>query len=131
NVIPNPTVNYTDPNSTGTLTFVPVTNANGSSTITVTVKDNGGTSNGGQDTITRQFNVTVSPLADVRISQTAIPSPAFLGGTINFKLAVTNAGPTTATGVQATNIFPTGIGSVTVTPSQGTSSNFPGGVVCS
>ena len=38
-LIPNPTVNYTSPNSSGTLTFSSLTNANGTNTITVTVND--------------------------------------------------------------------------------------------
>jgi hypothetical protein len=43
-LIPNPTVNYTSANTTGTLTFTPVANGYGTATITVTVND-GGTSN--------------------------------------------------------------------------------------
>ncbi|MGL5892036.1 MAG: FG-GAP-like repeat-containing protein, partial [Bacteroidia bacterium] len=38
-LIPNPTVTYTSPNATGSLTFTPVTNATGTATITVTVND--------------------------------------------------------------------------------------------
>ena len=59
-VIPNPTVNYTSPNTTGTLTFTPVTNASGSATVTVTVND-GGVSN---NTIARTFTVTVNAVND-------------------------------------------------------------------
>ncbi len=55
NLIPNPTVNYTNANTTGKLTFAPVTNANGTATITVTVND-GGTSN---NIVTQTFTVTV------------------------------------------------------------------------
>ena len=36
-LIPKPAVNYTSPQSTGTLTYTPVANANGTATITVTV----------------------------------------------------------------------------------------------
>src|SRR5205814_399546 len=46
-LIPNPTVNYTSANATGTLTYAPVGNAFGAATITVTVTDDGGTANGG------------------------------------------------------------------------------------
>ena len=62
-LIPNPTVNYTSPNSTGTLVFAPVAGANGTATVTVRVQDNGGTANGGIDTISRSFLVTVNPTA--------------------------------------------------------------------
>ena len=60
-LIPNPTVNYTSPATTGTLTYTPVANASGTAVITVFVMDNGGTVGGGQDTsIPQQFTVTVS-----------------------------------------------------------------------
>ena len=55
-LIPNPTVTYTSPNATGNLTFTPVTDANGTATITVTVND-GATSN---NVVTRTFTVTVN-----------------------------------------------------------------------
>ncbi len=57
-LIPSPTVNYTSPNTNGSLTFTPVANANGSTLITVTV-NNGGASN---NTVTRTFTVTVNPV---------------------------------------------------------------------
>ncbi len=59
-----PVVAYTSPRATGTLSFRPVADASGIATITVTVKDDGGTANGGQDTIIRQFKVTVTPVND-------------------------------------------------------------------
>jgi hypothetical protein len=55
-LIPNPTVNYTSANTTGSLTFTPVSNGYGTATITVTVND-GGTSN---NIVTRTFTVTVN-----------------------------------------------------------------------
>ncbi|MBM4003764.1 MAG: DNRLRE domain-containing protein [Planctomycetes bacterium] len=63
NLIPNPTVNYTSPNATGSLSYAPVSNAFGSAVITVTVKDSGGTANG-VDTVTRQFTVNVLSVND-------------------------------------------------------------------
>ncbi len=54
-LIPNPTVNYTSPNTTGTLTFAPMANSYGAVTMTVMVDDGGTTSN----TIIRTFGVTV------------------------------------------------------------------------
>ena len=67
-LIPNPTVTYTSPNATGSLSYTPVAGQSGSAQITVTVKDNGGTANGGFDTTTRQFTVVV-------IAPTPTPSP--------------------------------------------------------
>jgi hypothetical protein len=81
-LIPNPDVDYTSPNFTGTLSFTPVANANGSAVITVTVNDGQNQNN----TVSRVFNVTVlavndsptiSNIADQTINQnsstTAIP----------------------------------------------------------
>lgn len=53
-LIPNPTVNYTAPNSSGTLTYTPVAGAQGSANITVTATDDGGS-------VTRTFKVQVAP----------------------------------------------------------------------
>lgn len=51
--------------STGSLTYTPAANANGTSNFTVTVRDNGGTANGGVDTSTAQtFVITVNPVND-------------------------------------------------------------------
>jgi hypothetical protein len=55
-LIPNPTVNYTNANTTGKLTFTPVTNATGTATITVTVNDGQSQSN----IVTRTFTVTIN-----------------------------------------------------------------------
>jgi hypothetical protein len=52
-LIPNPTVNYTSPNSTGSLIFTPVAGQSGTADITVTVSD-------GSLTTTRTFTVTVT-----------------------------------------------------------------------
>ena len=57
-LIPTPTVSYTSPSTTGSITFTPVANAYGSATITVTVND-GGTSN---NVVSRTFTVTVNPV---------------------------------------------------------------------
>ncbi len=56
--VPHPTVNYTSDNTTGSLEFTPV--AEGVATITVTVKDDAGTGNGGDDTYQITFDVNVS-----------------------------------------------------------------------
>lgn len=63
-LIPNPAVTYTSPNATGSVSYTPVANASGSATITVTVTDSGGTANGGINSTTRQFTVTVTAVND-------------------------------------------------------------------
>src|SRR5438034_2238768 len=60
-LIPNPTVSYTSPNTTGSLSYTPVANANGSAIITVTVTDNGG----GTNTFSRTFTVNVTAVNDL------------------------------------------------------------------
>jgi uncharacterized repeat protein (TIGR01451 family) len=59
-LIPHPTVSYTSPNPTGTLSFAPVADSNGVATITVTVNDGGASNN----ILTRTFNVTVNAVND-------------------------------------------------------------------
>jgi List-Bact-rpt repeat protein/fibronectin type III domain protein len=58
NLIPNPTVNYTSPNTTGSLTFTPVANTFGAAIITVTVNNGQAQSN----SVTRSFSVVTSAL---------------------------------------------------------------------
>jgi hypothetical protein len=86
-IVPNPTVTYTSPNGTGSLAYTPVANANGDATITVTVKDDGGTANNGIDVITRTFTVHVTPVND---------APSFTKGANVTVLE--DAGPQTITG---------------------------------
>ena len=56
----------------GTLTYTPAANANGAATLTVVLKDDGGTANGGTDTSAPQtFTITVNAVND---------APSFIGG---------------------------------------------------
>jgi hypothetical protein len=48
----------------GTLTFTPAANAYGSATVTVTARDDGGTANGGDDSTSASFTVTILPVND-------------------------------------------------------------------
>ncbi|MEC9092864.1 MAG: FG-GAP-like repeat-containing protein, partial [Planctomycetota bacterium] len=92
-LIPDPTVTYASPNSTGSLAFTPVANQNGTATITVTVED------GGLDldlstqednlTFSRTFEVTVDavndvptldPISDVTIDEDASEQTVVLTG---------------------------------------------------
>lgn len=63
-LIPAPVVTYFSTNSNGSLSLAPLTNANGTSIITVTVQDDGDTANGGTNVFSRTFSVTVNPLND-------------------------------------------------------------------
>jgi PKD repeat protein len=70
-LIPSPVVDYASPGGTGTLKFQPMPDRSGTATITVTVQDDGGTANGGQDKFSRTFGVTVLPVND---------APSFVNG---------------------------------------------------
>ncbi len=72
NLVPDPTVNYTNGQATGTLTFTPVAEQNGTATITVTVEDAG--DDGDLDEtddnrfLTRTFDVIVTAVNDLPIA---------------------------------------------------------------
>jgi CSLREA domain-containing protein len=89
-VIPNPTVTYSSPNPTGSISFTPVPNANGSAMITVTVKDDGGTANGGVDTFVRTFIVTVNAINDAPVNHVPGSQNAPLNGNLVFSAANSN-----------------------------------------
>ncbi len=63
-LIPHPAVTYTSPNTSGSLAIIPVTNTSGTVTITVKVKDDGGTADGGVDSTLTSFTVTVNSVND-------------------------------------------------------------------
>jgi VCBS repeat-containing protein len=90
-LIPNPTANYISPNATGTLTFTPVADAIGTATVTVIVQDSGGTANGGVDSVTNTFTVTV-------LAQTN-----FWAAGSNLTVSVSDAAGPAGTGYTQTN----------------------------
>jgi CSLREA domain-containing protein len=52
--------------SSGTLTYTPAPNAFGDAVVSIVLKDNGGTANGGVDTSTEQsFTISITPVNDV------------------------------------------------------------------
>jgi VCBS repeat-containing protein len=64
-LIPNPTVSYTSPNATGTLTYTPVAGMTGQADITVTVRDaglNGFLGDGDDGQVSKTFTVSVTPM---------------------------------------------------------------------
>ena len=85
-----PTVNKV----TGDLTYTPKADAFGTTTVTVTLKDNGGTSNGGVDTAVRTFHITITSVNDkpsftVGANQTAKEGDS-LKTVANFNTAINN-----------------------------------------
>jgi large repetitive protein len=65
-VVPNPTISGVG--GSRILAFAPAPNAFGSVTITVTATDNGGTANGGLNTFSRTFTITVNPVNDAPVN---------------------------------------------------------------
>ena len=113
NLIRKPTVNYTSPNTNGTLSFAPVTNNYGTATITVTVNDGGASNN----LTSQSFVVTVGlapplPRVQVRVTQAR-----------QFILSVTGQVGHTYD-IQATQDFKTWTVIGTVTVGAGGSLNF-------
>ena len=60
-----PSVTFNDShqaNQTGSVNITPLPNQSGTAVITVTVMDNGGTANGGVNSVSQNFTVTVTPV---------------------------------------------------------------------
>ena len=72
---------------TGTLTYTPAPNANGSALVTAVLTDSGGTANGGDDNLTHTFTITVTSVND---------APTFVAGpnqTLHEEGTTTGDGP--------------------------------------
>jgi len=70
--------------SNGNLTYTPAANANGTATVTVSIKDSGGTANGGVDTsITQTFTITVNPVNDLPTGTVTIIGTPSVGITLS------------------------------------------------
>ena len=61
-LLPNPKITYLLGSNEGLLEYTPALNANGESSITVTVYDSGGTENGGVNQTSIYFNISVIPV---------------------------------------------------------------------
>jgi hypothetical protein len=89
-VVPNPSITYTSPNTTGTLTYTPVMNVGGTATISVKVLNSGPTTCGSVNSLVRTFTVgTIDPRITPTVTQNANYGPVahgfpyiiFFGGT--------------------------------------------------
>jgi Bacterial Ig domain/FG-GAP-like repeat len=122
-LIPNPTVTYTSPNTTGSLAYTPVADASGTAIVTVTITDGGADGNlgtaGDNATFSRQFTVTVTTVNDSP-TLNAIPDPAPIledagQQTVNLSGIAAGGGETQPLQVTATSDTPSLIPNPTVT----------------
>ena len=67
-LIPNPSVSYISPNTSGSLGLTPVMDQSGSALITVTVTKAGDDANGSTSSVTRTFRVTVNAVNDAPLN---------------------------------------------------------------
>ena len=63
-IVPNPSIIYEQQSESGKLIYMPVANASGTVNITVTIQDDGGKANGGNDTSQFMFYVRIFPIND-------------------------------------------------------------------
>ena len=79
--------------------------------------------NGQSGSVTDTAQITlrvVNPAsADLSITKTASPNPGQVSLNLSYRIAVTNNGPASATGVTVTDTLPAGVTFVSATPSQG------------
>ncbi len=89
-LVENIGLGYTSGSGTGSLSLSIAPDENGKATITVTIKDDGGTANGGVDTKVETFVVTVEPVNDTPVCINPVPDQSLCSGT-SLELDVQNA----------------------------------------
>ncbi|TDR46714.1 hypothetical protein DFR29_103250 [Tahibacter aquaticus] len=89
-LIANPAVTYTNPDSSGSISYTPQPNQSGSAVITVGVFDDGGWANGGNDLVTRQFTVNVTAVNDAPVIASSAPTTATEAVAYNYAPAATD-----------------------------------------
>ncbi len=94
--------------SVGQLTFTPASGQSGSATVTVYIRDDGGTANGGTNRSGNQtFAIYVSS-ADLSLTKIADVNSASPGDVIVYTLTAKNIGNKNATGVSIREVVPVG-----------------------
>jgi len=96
--------------------FVPITQTNADGSIAGVAVDFGpvGDILGGQEAIL-DYTAAIQPGADLSLSASAAPEPVGVGSNLVYSITVSNAGPSTATGVVVSNQLPAGVNFVSAT----------------
>ncbi len=80
---------------------------------------------------TASATTTVNPAADLALTKTDSPDPVGVGQQLTYSVGVSNAGPSSATGITVTDTLPAGVTFNSATPTQGSCSQSGGTVSCS
>ena len=76
------------------------------------------------------YALNIQPAIDLGLTMTASPDPVLLGSNITYAIAITNRGPSVASGVTLTDLLPNRVVFVSATPSQGSCAPSGGTIVC-
>jgi len=115
-------------NGDATLELTATVNASGDYTntaeVTASDADDPDSTPGNGDTTEDDYAeaapTSVTPLADLSLTKALDNATPAVGDTVNFTITVTNSGPSDATGVQITDLLPSGYTFVSANPSAGT-----------
>ena len=138
-LIPNPSVSYSSPDATGSLSFTPVEGATGTATISVLVSDDGSNVAPNVNAVVRSFNVTVTASTVPGLSVGTVSGT--YGGGMTLQATLTADGSAMAGRSVSFSLHDTPVGSAT-TDASGVATlsaslatinagSYPGGVTAS
>ena len=114
--------------NTATLTILLIPQAGGSLTNTATVAAAEADPDGNNNKVTQ--DTTVTPVANLSITQSDTPDPVLAGQKLTYLLTVGNGGPDPATGVTMVDTLPGSVTFISTTPTQGSCGNTGSTVTC-
>ncbi len=112
------------------VTIVVTTASTGTITNTATVTGNEPDANTANNAARVSTTVNAPGIADLSISKSAAPEPLTVGNKLTYTIAVTNNGPSGATGVVVTDVLPGGATFGSTSSTQGTCAQAGGTVTC-